>query len=123
MENASRPMMKERWAGAVDVVGGEMLAAVLKSTCYGGTVTCCGLVGSPELPVNVFPFILRGVSLLGIDSVQCPIEPRLAVWKKLAGEWRVDLEALVSEVILEELEGSIQSILKGGLRGRVLVKL
>jgi len=123
MENASRPMMKERWAGAVDVVGGEMLAAVLKSTRYGGTVTCCGLVGSPELPVNVFPFILRGVSLLGIDSVQCPTEPRLAVWKKLAGEWRVDLEALVSEVSLEELEGPIQSILKGGLRGRVLVKL
>jgi len=123
MENANRPMMKERWAGAVDVVGGEMLAAVLKSTCYGGTVTCCGLVGSPELPVNVFPFILRGVSLLGIDSVQCPVEPRLAVWKKLAGEWRVDLEALVSEVSLEELEGSIQSILKGGLRGRVLVGL
>lgn len=123
MENANRPMMKERWAGAVDVVGGEMLAAVLKSTRYGGTVTCCGLVGSPELPVNVFPFILRGVSLLGIDSVQCPVEPRLAVWKKLADEWRVDLEALVSEVSLEELEESIQSILKGGLRGRVLVKL
>ena len=123
MENANRPMMKERWAGAVDVVGGEMLAAVLKSTRYGGTVTCCGLVGSPELPVNVFPFILRGVSLLGIDSVQCPVETRLAVWRKLAGEWRVDLEALVSEVSLEQLEGSIQSILKGGLRGRVLVKL
>lgn len=123
MENANRPMMKERWAGAVDVVGGEMLAAVLKSTRYGGTVTCCGLVGSPDLPVNVFPFILRGVSLLGIDSVQCPVETRLAVWQKLSGEWRVDLEALVSEVSLEQLEDSIQSILKGGLRGRVLVKL
>lgn len=123
MENANRPMMKERWAGAVDVVGGEMLAAVLKSTRYGGTVTCCGLVGSPDLPMNVFPFILRGVSLLGIDSVQCPVETRLAVWQKLAGEWRVDLEALVSEVSLEQLEDSIQAILKGGLRGRVLVKL
>lgn len=123
MENADRPMMKERWAGAVDVVGGEMLAAVLKSTCYGGTVTCCGLVGSPELPVNVFPFILRGVSLLGIDSVQNPADQRLPVWKKLAGEWKVDLEALVSEVTVEGLEESIQSILKGGLRGRVLVKL
>jgi putative YhdH/YhfP family quinone oxidoreductase len=123
MENAERPMMKERWAGAVDVVGGEMLAAVLKSTRYGGTVTCCGLVGSPELPVNVFPFILRGVSLLGIDSVQCPNEPRLAVWNKLANEWKVDLETLVSEVPVEELESSIQSILKGGLSGRVLVKL
>lgn len=123
MENAERPMMKERWAGAVDVVGGEMLAAVLKSTRYGGTVTCCGLVGSPDLPVNVFPFILRGVSLLGIDSVQCPTSLRLPVWNKLAGDWKVDLEALVSEVTVEELEDSIQSILKGGLRGRVLVKL
>lgn len=123
MENAERPMMKERWAGAVDVVGGEMLAAVLKSTCYGGSVTCCGLVGSPELPVNVFPFILRGVSLLGIDSVQCPAPQRLAVWNKLAGDWQVDLEALVTEVRVEDLEEYIQAILKGGLRGRILVKL
>jgi putative YhdH/YhfP family quinone oxidoreductase len=122
MENADRPMMKERWAGAVDVVGGEMLAAILKSTSYGGTVTCCGLVGSPELPVNVFPFILRGVSLLGIDSVQCPTERRLTVWNKLAHEWKIDLEALVKEVTLEDVEDSIQAILKGALRGRVLVK-
>ncbi|MBE0577262.1 MAG: YhdH/YhfP family quinone oxidoreductase [Desulfuromonadales bacterium] len=123
MENADRPMMKERWAGAVDVVGGEMLAAILKSTSYGGTVTCCGLVSSPELPVNVFPFILRGVSLLGIDSVQCPKKLRQEVWDKLAGEWKIDLEALVKEVALEDLEDSIQAILKGELRGRVLVKL
>ncbi len=123
MENAERPMMKERWAGAIDVVGGEMLAAVLKSTCYGGSVTCCGLVGSPELPVNVFPFILRGVSLLGIDSVQCPAPQRLSVWNKLAGDWQVDLEALVTEVRVEDLEEYIQAILKGGLRGRILVKL
>jgi len=123
MENADRPMMKERWAGAVDVVGGEMLAAILKSTSYGGTVTCCGLVGSTELPVNVFPFILRGVSLLGIDSVQCPKKLRQEVWDKLAGEWKIDLEALVKEVALEDLEDSIQAILKGELRGRVLVKL
>ncbi len=123
MENADRPMMKERWAGAVDVVGGEMLAALLKSTSYGGTVTCCGLVGSVELPINVFPFILRGVSLLGIDSVQCPRELRLTVWNKLAREWKIDLEALVKEVALEDLEDSIQAILKGELRGRVLVKL
>ena len=123
MENSERPMMKERWAGAVDVVGGPMLAAVLKSTCYNGTVTCCGLVGSPELSVNVFPFILRGVSLLGIDSVHCPAATRLAVWKQLAGAWKVDLEALVSEIALENLEASIQAILKGQLRGRVLVKI
>jgi putative YhdH/YhfP family quinone oxidoreductase len=123
MEHADRPMMKERWAGAVDVVGGPMLAAVIKSTCHGGTVTCCGLVGSPDLPINVFPFILRGVSLMGIDSAQCPMTPRQAVWNRLAGEWKVDLEALVKEVALEELEESIQAILKGSLRGRVLVRI
>lgn len=123
LENSNRPMMKERWAGAVDVVGGEMLAAVLKSTRYGGIVTCCGLVGSPELPVNVFPFILRGVSLLGIDSVQCPTDTRLAVWEKLATSWKVDLEALVCEVPLENLEESLMAILKGGVRGRVLVRI
>jgi acrylyl-CoA reductase (NADPH) len=123
MEHADRPMMKERWAGAVDVVGGPMLAAVIKSTCHGGTVTCCGLVGSPDLPINVFPFILRGVSLMGIDSALCPMTPRQAVWNRLAGEWKVDLEALVKEVALEELEESIQAILKGGLRGRVLVRI
>ena len=123
MENANRPMLKERWAGAVDVVGGEMLAAVLKATRYGGTVTCCGLVGSPELPVNVFPFILRGISLLGIDSVQCPVAPRLEVWNKLASDWKVDLDSLVSEVTLDGLEEQIHSILKGGVKGRVLVKL
>jgi acrylyl-CoA reductase (NADPH) len=123
MENANRPMMKERWAGSVDVVGGELLAAVLKSTCYGGTVACCGLVGSPELPINVFPFILRGVSLLGIDSVQFPMAQRPAVWGKLAGEWKVALESLVKEVALEDLEEYIMKILKGGVRGRVLVRL
>jgi NADPH:quinone reductase-like Zn-dependent oxidoreductase len=72
--------------GVVDVVGGEMLAAAIKATCYGGTVACCGLVGSRELSVSVLPFILRGVSLLGVDSVQCPMELRRTVWKKLAGE-------------------------------------
>lgn len=123
MEKADRPMLKERWAGAVDVVGGPMLAAVLKSTSYGGTVTCCGLVGSPELQVNVFPFILRGVSLIGIDSVQCPVTRRRQVWEDLGGAWKTDLEALVTEVGLEALEQPIQAILKGEVKGRILVKL
>lgn len=123
MQDADRPMMKERWAGAIDVVGGPMLAALLKSTCYGGTVTCCGLVGSPELPVNVFPFILRAVSLLGIDSVQCPDQQRRQVWEKLGSSWKIDLEALATEVGLEQLDIPLQAILKGEQKGRVLVKL
>ncbi|WP_224959790.1 YhdH/YhfP family quinone oxidoreductase [Geomonas subterranea] len=119
-----RPLMKERWAGAVDVVGGETLAAVLKSTRYGGTVTCCGLVGSADLPVNVHPFILRAVTLVGIDSSRCPTPTRLEVWQRLAGAWRpAFLEQMATEVTLEGLEEKIGSILRGGVRGRVLVRL
>lgn len=124
LQGAERPLLKERWAGAVDVVGGETLAAVLKSTRYGGTVTCCGLVGSAELPVNVFPFILRGVSLLGVDSVQCPMAPRLAIWQKLAGEWRLDNLAPAShELGLNDLEEAIQRMLRGESQGRTVVRL
>lgn len=124
LAGAERPMMKERWAGVVDCVGGDTLVAAIKATRYGGTVTCCGLVGSIDLNVNVYPFILRGVSLLGIDSVQCPMEPRLKVWQKLAGEWKLpQLEELASECTLSDLEGKISEILKGKLRGRTIVNL
>jgi len=121
---SDRPMMKERWAGCVDVVGGDTLAAAIKATRYGGAVTCCGLVGSTELPMNVYPFILRGVSLIGIDSVKCPAETRLQIWKKLAGEWKPEqLQDMVTEVHLESLEEKIQAMLRGGSHGRVVVKL
>ncbi|MDD2272558.1 MAG: YhdH/YhfP family quinone oxidoreductase [Desulfuromonadaceae bacterium] len=121
---SEKPMMKERWAGCVDVVGGEMLSAAVKSTRYGGAVTCCGLVGSTDLPMNVFPFILRGVSLIGIDSVKCPADIRLEVWAKLAGEWKPGhLMDMVTVVSLDGLEEKLQSILGGKIRGRVVVKL
>ena len=124
LSGAERPMLKERWAGVVDVVGGDTLAAAIKSTRYGGVVTCCGLVGSIELPLNVYPFILRGVSLIGIDSVNCPVPTRLQVWEKLAGQWKPEhLAEVVTEVALEGLEEKIQAILQGGIRGRVIVKL
>ena len=124
VEGAERPLLKERWAGAVDVVGGTTLAAVLKATRYGGVVTCCGLVGAPDLPVNVFPFILRGVSLLGIDSVQCPAEPRREIWQRLAGSWKpANLEETLTEVTLQTLELAIAAILAGQMRGRTLVNL
>ena len=123
-EGSDRPMMKTKWAGVIDCVGGETLSAALKSTNYCGTVTCCGLVGSPDLPVNVFPFILRGVRLIGIDSVEASMEPRLKVWQKMATEWKLDsLESMVDEVTLDGLEEKIQSILKGGLKRRTLVNL
>jgi putative YhdH/YhfP family quinone oxidoreductase len=124
LAGVDQPLMEERWAGVVDVVGGDTLAAAIKSTRYDGTVTCCGLVGSLDLPLNVLPFILRGVSLLGIDSVQCPMEPRRVVWEKLATEWKVDsIESIGRECTLQVLEQEIQAILKGGLRGRVVVNL
>lgn len=124
MKGSDRPMLKPTWAGVVDCVGGEMLACAIKSTLPLGTVTCCGLVGSPELPVNVFPFILRGVRLIGIDSAECPMEPRLKVWQRLASGWKLDtLESMVDEVTLDGLEEKIQAMLKGGLKRRALVNL
>ncbi len=123
-EGSERPMMKTLWAGVVDCVGGELLAAAIKSTKPRGVVTCCGLVGSIDLPVNVFPFILRGVRLIGIDSAECPMAHRTAVWQKLATEWKLDaLESMVDEVTLEGLEEKIQLMLKGGLKRRGLVNL
>ena len=120
---SERPMMKERWAGCVDVVGGDTLAAAVKSTHYGGAVTCCGLVGSTDLPLNIFPFILRGVSLIGIDSAQCPAGTRRQIWQKLAGEWKPErLLEMVTEVTLEGLEEKIQAMLRGESHGRVVVK-
>lgn len=120
---SERPMMKERWAGCVDVVGGDTLAAAIKSTRYGGAVTCCGLVGSTELPLNVFPFILRGVSLIGIDSVKCPAVTRRQIWEKLSGEWKPEqLQDMATEVDLEGLEEKIRAMLRGGSRGRVVVE-
>ena len=101
-----------------------MLAAALKATKYDGVVTSCGLVDSAELNINVFPFILRGVRLIGIDSAECSMAKRLNVWSKLATEWKLDdLEQRTDEVILEQLEEKIGLILKGQLKRRVLVNL
>jgi len=117
-------MLKERWAGVVDCVGGETLAAAIKATRYGGNVTCCGLVGSPELNLNVYPFILRGVSLLGIDSVQCPLALRTRLWQQLGGPWRLPgLASLAQEIALDGLEERIAAILRGTLQGRTVVSL
>ena len=122
-DTSGRPLQKPRWAGVVDTVGGNILATALKAAKYSGLVAACGNAMSPDLNVNVFPFILRGVSLLGVDSVEIPMRSRQMAWSKLAGEWKIDLAALVTEVSLEELNPKIDEILKGGIRGRVLVDL
>jgi NADPH:quinone reductase-like Zn-dependent oxidoreductase len=108
----------------VDVVGGELLASVLKATAYGGAVASCGLVGAPELPTTVYPFILRAISLLGIDSQNCPMEVRRQVWDNLAGPWKVPhLDRLATERTLDALEPEIERILQGQQRGRIVVNL
>src|SRR5207344_2398916 len=102
-DTSGRPMQKGRWAGVVDTVGGNILATALKTAKYGGLVAACGNAMSADLNVNVFPFILRGVSLLGVDSVEIPMRTRQAAWNKLAGEWSIDLSSIVKEVSLEGL--------------------
>jgi putative YhdH/YhfP family quinone oxidoreductase len=123
-DTSGRPLQKPRWAAVVDTVGGNILATALKSTKYGGLVAACGNAMSADLNINVFPFILRGVSLLGVDSVEVPMRARNMAWQKLASEWRVDLAGdLVTECSLDELNPKIDEILKGGIRGRVVVDL
>ena len=123
-EGSGKPLLKGIWSGVVDTVGGEILATALKSTDMQGVVTCCGNVASPELPINVFPFILRGVSLIGIDSQNCHMAHRRQVWQKLATDWKPEqLNQLAKEVSLDGLEKEIELILRGGQVGRVIVRL
>jgi putative YhdH/YhfP family quinone oxidoreductase len=123
-DSTGKFLLKEKWAGVIDTVGGEILATAIKSTTYGGAVTCCGNVASPDLSLSVYPFILRGVSLLGIDSAKCSIPVREKIWHKLADEWRIgNLDSLVTECRLPELPGYIERMLQGRQKGRVIVNL
>ena len=123
-DQSGRLLLKSRWAGGIDTVGGNTLATVLQSTKLWGSVAACGNAASYDLHTNVYPFILRGVSLLGIDSGNCPMPIREKIWSQLAGEWRPgNLETIINECSLEELDPEIDKILKGGQRGRVLVNL
>jgi acrylyl-CoA reductase (NADPH) len=123
-DTSSRPLLTAQWAGSVDTVGGALLATTLRSVAYGGVVTCCGNVASPDLPLTVYPFILRGVTLVGIDSQNCPMPTRTLIWQKLAGPWKLPhLERLAVETTLEGLNDQIEAILKRRHRGRTLVRL
>lgn len=125
VEDDSRsPLLSAQWAGAVDTVGGNPLTTILRSTQHRGCVAACGLVAGEQLPLTVFPFILRGVTLAGIDSAKCPRDARLNIWKKLSGDWKLDsLEELAREVSLAELPAEIDAMLAGNARGRVVVNL
>ncbi len=124
LENIKPPILKAQWAGVIDTVGGDILATAIKSAKQDAVVTCCGNVASPDLPINVFPFILRGVSLMGIDSQNCPMEFRSKIWEKLAREWKFEmLDKIYDEITLDQLDDKIEAILKGQLKGRTIVNL
>jgi alcohol dehydrogenase len=118
-----KPMLKEQWAGAVDCVGGDILFNVVKSLRYGASVACCGLTAGVAFKGSVLPFILRGVNLLGVDSVELPLVVKASMWDRLSLQWKVNLETLVSEVTLEQLPAAIAQVLAGKQVGRVLVNL
>ena len=120
----SRPLDGERWAGAVDAVGGNTLATILTQLQYHASVAACGLAGGSDLPATVIPFLLRGVNLLGIDSVMCPPEERIEAWQRLARELPLDrLERMTGVVPLSRLPGLAPKILQGEVRGRTVVDI
>jgi acrylyl-CoA reductase (NADPH) len=119
-----RPLAKERWAGGIDSVGSTTLANVLSMTRYAGTVAACGLAGGMDLPTTVAPFILRGVSLAGIDSVMCPLELRQQAWNRLETDLqKAKIEAITSEIGLPEVVEAAKRIVEGRVRGRIVVRI
>lgn len=123
-DTSGRPLLKSRWAGVIDTVGGNILATAIRSTLPQALITCCGNVASPDLQLTVFPFILRGVSLIGIDSQNFPLRERTVLWQKLATEWKPRrLDSMVREVQLAGLDAEIESILQGRQQGRIVVRL
>ncbi|WP_234681783.1 acrylyl-CoA reductase (NADPH) [Bradyrhizobium monzae] len=120
----AKPLAKERWAGGVDSVGSNTLANLLSMTRYGGAIAACGLAAGMDLPSSVAPFILRGVCLLGIDSVMCPIDPRKAAWQRLASDLdRTKLSEITTEIPLDQVPEWGAKILAGQVRGRIVVKI
>ena len=120
-----KPMLKPRWQFAVDCVGGDILANILKSLDHSGAVAICGLVASPQFEASVYPFILRGIDLLGVDSVEIPEAVKARIWQHYASDWNLDeaLQTLSREIALEQAPAELEQILAGQSRGRVVVKL
>ena len=124
LQNAHRPLQREMWGGVVDTVGGDMMMNAIKGLKYGKSLAACGLVHSPSFNGTVLPFILRHVNLLGIDSVELPIEEKAEVWGKLASTWRInDLESLATDLTLNTLSDAIDRILQGRMVGRGVLDL
>ncbi len=123
-EESKKPIMNEKYIAVVDTVGGEILANALKYIKYDGVATCCGLTSSHELNTNVFPFILRGIRLIGIDSVECKLEKKQAAWEKLASKWKINtLDSITNEITLYEIKDAYKLLLSGKAVGRYVVKI
>lgn len=124
IDDSGRPLLRSRWAGAIDAVGGDILTTMLKTVQPQGVVTCCGNAASHHLSTSVYPFILNGIRLIGIDSANCPLDQRRAVWQHLATDWRTDrLTAMVRTVDLQGLDAAIEDQFGRSHTGRVLVDL
>lgn len=123
VDESPKPLLAARFAGAVDTVGGKTLGTVLRSLKRAGVCAACGLVGGVEIPITVMPFILRGIDLAGIDSVECPMEQRVRIWNNLSDAWRLPLlSELAHEITLRDVPAQVDRILKGGVTGRVIIR-
>ena len=123
IDYSKRPLLKPKYSGAFDVAGGTVLASILKLIDYQGVVACCGLVASPSLNTTVLPFILRDISLLGVDSVELPLARKKEVWVKIATEWQLkDLLSSCTEISKSELSETMTQMLKGNISGRFILK-
>lgn len=124
LADREKTLLPALWSGVVDTVGGALLETAIKATGFDGVVTCCGNAASADLRLNVYPFILRGVHLLGIYSANCPMEKRQAIWNKLAGEWKIkDLDRICHCIPLSKVDGEIQSMLAGQVIGRCVIEM
>lgn len=122
-DKSARPLLRPQWAGAIDVIGGNILHTLLKACKPLGNITTCGNVGSGDLPMTVYPFILNGISLIGVDSQNCPMHIRQEIWNLLADEWNIYPETNIVETSLENVSTYIDLMLKKRSRGRIIVKI
>ena len=123
MEEQGKPLQKGIYQGGVDTVGGNILSNFISQTSQRGAITCCGNVASDKLETSVFPFILRGVTLIGIDSAESLLEVKKEIWNNFSNDWKIDLEKITKEVYLESLSDEVEKILKGNQVGRIRVNL
>ena len=123
MEEQGKPLQKGIYQGGVDTVGGNILSNFISQTSQRGAITCCGNVASDKLETSIFPFILRGVTLIGIDSAESLVEVKKEIWNNFSNDWKIDLEKITKEVFLESLSDEVEKILKGNQVGRIRVNL